>query len=70
MVQYCGGRYRVQMRVDRLIHEKTGKMLQMKNPCIQLEDVYCRATCTMKRMGCPRAVNTYWRENWLRRVES
>ena len=67
MVQYCGGRYRVQMRVDRLIHEKTGKMLQMKNPCIQLEAVHCRATCTMKRMGCPRAVNTYWRENWLRR---
>ena len=70
MVQYCGEPFKVQMRVDRLIHEKTGKMLVMKNPCIQLEDVYCRATCTRQRMGCPRAVNTYWRENWLQRVES
>jgi len=36
--------------------------------CIQLEDVYCRAECTPRRLGCPRAMNTYWREIWLRRV--
>jgi hypothetical protein len=52
-----------------LINEKTGKMTRMKNPCIQLEDVYCRAECTDRRLGCPRASNTYWREIWLRRVE-
>lgn len=68
MAKYCGNRYRVQMRVDRLISEQTGKMVVMKNPCIQLEDVYCRAQCTTKRIGCPRASNTYWREIWLRRV--
>ena len=69
MSKYCGERYRVQMRVDRLIHEVTGKMMTMKNPCIQLENVYCRAECTSKRLGCPRASNTYWREIWLRRVD-
>lgn len=69
MVKYSGGRYRVQMRVDRLINEQTGKMMQMKSPCIQLEDVYCRAECTPRRLGCPRAMNTYWREIWLRRVD-
>lgn len=68
MRKYSGERHRVQMRVDRLIDEKTGKMLVMKNPCIQLEDVYCRAECTDRRLGCPRASNTYWREIWLRRV--
>jgi hypothetical protein len=68
MRKYSGERHRVQMRVDRLINEKTGKMLVMKNPCIQLEDVYCRAECTDRRLGCPRASNTYWREIWLRRV--
>jgi hypothetical protein len=68
MAKYSGGRYRVQMRVDRLINERTGKMMQMKGPCIQLEDVYCRAECTPRRLGCPRAMNTYWREIWLRRV--
>lgn len=68
MAKYSGGRYRVQMRVDRLINEQTGKMMQMKSPCIQLENVYCRAECTTMRIGCPRASNTYWREIWLRRV--
>lgn len=68
MSKYCGNRYRVQMRVDRLVNEQTGKMMLMKNPCIQLEDVYCRAECTPMRLGCPRASNTYWREIWLRRV--
>jgi len=69
MSKYCGERYRVQMRVDRLINEVTGKMMQMKTPCIQLEDVYCRAECTDRRIGCPRASNTYWREIWLKRVQ-
>lgn len=69
MRKYSGERYRVQMRVDRLINEKTGKMTKMKNPCIQLEQVYCRAQCTDRRLGCPRASNTYWREIWLKRVQ-
>jgi hypothetical protein len=69
MSKYCGGRYRVQMRIDRLINEQTGKMMTMKNPCIQLEDIYCRAECTSLRLGCPRASNTYWREIWLKRVD-
>lgn len=69
MSKYCGDRYRVQMRVDRIINEVTGKMMIMKNPCIQLENVYCRAECTDERIGCPRASNTYWREIWLRRVD-
>jgi hypothetical protein len=68
MSKYCGDRYRVQMRIEHLINESTGKMMTMKNPCIQLEDVYCRAECTYHRLGCPRASNTYWREIWLRRV--
>lgn len=69
MSQYAGERHRVQMRVERLINEQTGKMMSMKTPCIQLEGVYCRATCTALRLGCPRASNTYWREIWLRRVD-
>lgn len=69
MSRYCGGQYRVQMRVDRLINEITGRMMIMKSPCIQLEDVYCRAECTTWRIGCPRASNTYWREIWLKRID-
>jgi hypothetical protein len=68
MVKYCDAEYTVQSRVTKIINEKTGKMMHMSNPCILLEDVYCRAECTPGRRGCPRAVNTYWREIWLRRV--
>lgn len=70
MLKYSGERYRVQMRVDKLINEKTGKMVPMKTASIQLENVYCRAECTDKRLGCPRASNTYWREIWLKRIDS
>lgn len=68
MLKYSGRKYRVEMRVDRLINEQTGKMMEMKSPCIQLENVYCRAECTDRRLGCPRASNTYWREIWLKRT--
>jgi hypothetical protein len=69
MLRYSDQRYRVQLRVDKLINEKNGKMVPMKTACIQLENVYCRAECTPQRLGCPRASNTYWREIWLKRVE-
>jgi hypothetical protein len=68
MLKYSGGQYRVEKRVERIINEQTGKMMSMKTACIQLEDVYCRAECTPMRLGCPRAMSTYWREIWLRRV--
>ena len=68
MTKYSGGRYRVQharestdQRADRQdagdeepVHSARGRLL----PC----GVYAR------RLGCPRAMNTYWREIWLRRV--
>jgi hypothetical protein len=69
MLSYCGGRFRVQQRVERIISEQTGKMMRMQNPCLLLENVYCRAECSAMRLGCPRAITSYWREIWLRRVE-
>jgi hypothetical protein len=69
MTKYSGERFRVEKRVSRLISEQTGKMVQMKSACIQLENVYCRAECTPMRLACPRASNTYWREIWLKRVD-
>jgi hypothetical protein len=43
MLKYSGCRFRVQQRVDKIINEKNGKMSRMKTPCIQLENVFCRA---------------------------
>lgn len=68
MARFCGQVHAVELRVERLIDEVTGKMLVMKNPCIQLAGVTCRGECTADRIGCPRGINAYWREAWLQRV--
>jgi hypothetical protein len=68
LVPYCGGTYRVLQRVSRLIDEKTGKMIEMKNPCIILDTVVCQARYSPCRMLCPKSMYPYWRELWLERV--
>jgi hypothetical protein len=65
MLKYCGRQARVLRRVERIIDEKTGKMLQLRNPCIILENVIC--TSDYHRL-CPRGIYPYWREIWLERV--
>jgi hypothetical protein len=67
MLRHCNGIYKVRRRVDRIIDEKTGKMLDMKNPCIILEDVFCQGDY---HNYCPRAIYSYWREGWLERAAS
>jgi hypothetical protein len=68
LVPYCGGTYRVLKRVTKIIDERTGKMLEMKTPCIILDAVVCQARYSPCRMLCPRAMYPYWREIWLERV--
>lgn len=70
MVPYCGGTYRVLRRVTRIINENTGRMQEMKNPCIILDTVVCEGRYSHCRMFCPRSIYPYWREIWLERVQS
>lgn len=67
-VPYCGGTYRVLKRVTKIIHERTGRMLEMKTPCIILDSVVCQARYSECRLFCPRSIYSYWREIWLERV--
>jgi hypothetical protein len=67
-VPYCGGTYRVHSRVSRILDEKTGKLIKMKNESVILEGVYCMARYSDCRMFCPRAIFSYWREIWLEKV--
>lgn len=69
MVPYCGGTYRVLKRVTTIVDEKTGKMWEMKNPCVILDSVVCQSKYSGCRMFCPRSIYSYWREIWLERVE-
>ena len=68
-VPYCGGSYRVQKRVTKIVDERTGKMRPMKTPCIILDSVVCESRYSECRLFCPRSIYPYWREIWLERVE-
>jgi hypothetical protein len=68
MVPYCGGTYRVLSRVSRILDEKTGKLIKIKNDCLILEGVFCRSRYSYCRMFCPRSIYGYWREIWLERI--
>jgi hypothetical protein len=67
MVPYCGRTFRVSRRVRRIINEKTGHIMELKNDCLVLEGADCVGRYT-KPLFCPRACYPYWREIWLDRV--
>jgi hypothetical protein len=70
MLRYCGQTLRVQARVNQIIDEKTGRMLNIRRDAIILEGSVCTAECSPGRWFCPREIPAYWREGWLKRVEA
>jgi hypothetical protein len=64
-VPYCGGTFKVRSRVNRIVDERTGKMIDMKGNAVILDDVYCKGHYSNRRMHCPRAIYPFWREGWL-----
>jgi hypothetical protein len=70
MVPYCeSGPFQVLRRVERIIDEKTGRMMRLPTPCLILDGVTCSGNLSMNRMFCPRSIYPYWREIWLERAE-
>lgn len=70
MLPYCGRTFRVKDRVQRIIDDKTGRMLNIAKDCIILEGVVCAGECSAGRWFCPREIYAFWRESWLRRAET
>jgi hypothetical protein len=68
MLPYCGGCYRVKDRVERIIDETTGRMIEISSDCLILEGVVCSGEHSTGRWCCPREIYPYWREAWLRPV--
>jgi hypothetical protein len=68
-VPYCGQTFRVRSTVSKIIDERTGKMRPFKEQSVILDGVYCKGIYSDKRMFCPRAIYSFWRENWVERVE-
>jgi hypothetical protein len=69
MVPFCGGKYRVMDRVERIVNERTGEMSKLPGVCIMMEGVICRSWYSDRRIACPRSIYSYWREIWLRRTD-
>jgi hypothetical protein len=69
IVPYTGRILRVAGRIEKIINEKTGKMIHMKSDVVILEDAVCHARYINNcRRFCPRSVYHYFREIWLERV--
>ena len=66
---FCGKRYRVLGRLDRMIVDGTGEMRKLRNT-VFLEGATCRCAYLGFGMGgCARCEFAYWRETWLRRSD-
>jgi len=70
MLEFCGQVFQVRHRVDRLIDERTGEMIELSSDCVALEGATCSGEHSLGRWFCPRAIYPYWREGWLERVEA
>jgi len=68
MLPSCGKIYRVRQRINRIIDERTGQMIEFKNDCVTLDGMVCSGDRSVKRYFCPRGIYPFWRENWLRQV--
>lgn len=69
MLPYCGETHTVKQRVERLIDDRTGRMIELASDCYILDGVVCRGDVSYGRWFCPRAIYPYWRGCWLRRLE-
>jgi hypothetical protein len=64
MYRLSGQRMQVERRLDRVIVEATGRLRTVRDTVV-LEGDYCQ-----RYRGCARGMPIYWREAWLKRVES
>ena len=69
MVPYCGKIFRVKQRMHKIINEKTGRLITLKNSCLVLDGADCHGRFS-DPINCPRGLPPYWREIWLERVET
>ena len=65
MWRYCGQRFRVLKRMERLMVERTGDMRTIKNTVL-LEGTVCDGAA---HQNCDATCQHLWREVWLRRVD-
>jgi hypothetical protein len=68
MLPFCGGMFQVRRRIERLVNERDGTMIELPSDCVTLEGVVCSGERSPQRWFCARAIFSYWRECWLERI--
>jgi len=69
MSVFCGGTFTVKDRVQRIIDDATGEMIELTSDCLILEGVCCSGEHSSRRWFCPRGIYPFWREDWLEVVQ-
>jgi len=64
-VPYCSETRRVRSTVSRILDERTGRMIELKERNVILDGAICQGRYSDHRMFCPRAIFSIWRETWL-----
>ena len=65
MKQFCGQRFKVFKKLERIVLETTGELRKIRSPTFLLEG----ALCTGEAHGnCDRSCFCFWREEWLKPV--
>ncbi|MGZ4334739.1 MAG: hypothetical protein ACXVRJ_10780 [Gaiellaceae bacterium] len=67
MIPYCGQRFTVRGRVEVRVDDLSGELRHLSNPCVVLDGVVCKGRY---HLFCARELDCYWREAWLRRLET
>ena len=70
MLPYCGSTRRVVRRVNRFIDEGSGRMIELKTDGVILDGCLCKGYESEGRWLCPRAIYSWWRDDWLERAEA
>jgi hypothetical protein len=65
MEKFCGRRFRVYKRLNKIILEATGELRSIRTPTVLLDGVFCDGKA---HGGCDRSCFCFWREAWLRKV--
>ena len=52
MLPYCDSTLRVLRKVEKIIDEKTGRMMTLSNPCLILDGPVCSGHHSANRMFC------------------
>lgn len=67
MAKFCGRKFKVRKRLEKIILETTGELRRLRMPTVLLEGAFCDDEA---HSGCDRSCFCFWREEWLRRAPS